>query len=108
MQLLDFEGLTVWYLNDTKSGWHPSTKDHLRGNNHPDDANRWLKYGKYKLWIKNNSTDKRAIQNILFGTARGTQFFEYDLKPGHEFTFDLNLMPLPDEYDFYKLNCNVK
>lgn len=107
MKLTDQYGNIVWYLNDTKGGYHSVLKANSRGNNHPDDSNRWLRYGKYQLWIKNNSTDKRAVQNFLFMTEKGTKFIDQDIQPGQEATFELDIRKMADEYDVYKLNCNV-
>lgn len=107
MKLTDQYGTVVWYLNDTKGGYHSVLKANSRGNNHPDDSNRWLRYGKYQLWIKNNSTDKRAVQNFLFMTEKGAKFIDQDIQPGQEVTFELDIRKMADEYDVYKLNCNV-
>lgn len=107
MKLTDQYGNVVWYLNDTKSGYHPSLKANSRGNNHPDDSNRWIQYGNYHLWVKNNSTDTRAVQSIFFGTEKGNKYIDQDLYPGQEATFELDIRKMADEYDVYKINCNV-
>jgi hypothetical protein len=107
MTLTDETGNVVWQLYDTKGGYHPQLQVNARGNNHPDDANRWVAYGKYKLKVKNLSTDARANQTIQFSTTKGTDFWTYILSPGNEATYDLDIHKLPDEYDSYKLNCNV-
>lgn len=110
MSLIDEAGTEVWYLYDTRGGYHPciTGKDcdsKLRGNNHPDDANRWIKNGKYKLKVKNISNDPRAIQRIDFGTTIVGDYFQHELKIGEEKEFELNINRL--EKGFYKLNCNV-
>lgn len=112
MRLYDMNNKLIWYLNDSKSGYHPCVtgKDcdtQLRGNNHPDDAARWLKYGHYYLTVNNQSSDKRAVQSIWWGTTSGIQFFDYDIEAGGLQTFDLYVNKLGNEYDAYKLNCNV-
>jgi hypothetical protein len=107
MKLTDENNNLVWELLDTKGGYHAVLKDNARGNNHPDDANRWIRYGRYKLWVKNLSTDARAVQTITFGTTKGIERFTHYLLAGMEETFDLNIIQLVDAYDLYKLNCNV-
>lgn len=110
MKLTDESGNEVWYLYDTRGGYHPCITGNgcdskLRGNNHPDDATRWIKNGNYKLWVKNLSTDARAVQKIEFGLTTGVNYFSNDLLPGHEQTFDLNISRLAAGE--YKINCNV-
>jgi hypothetical protein len=107
MRLSDDAGNVVWELTDTKGGFHPALRVSSRGNNHPDDANRWVKYGRYKLWVKNLSSDARAVQRIDFGTTKGTQILSSNVWPGREETFDLNIWQLVDGFDMYKINCNV-
>lgn len=108
MKLIEVEtDQVVWHLLDTKGGYHPALRTNARGNNHPDDANRWLKHGRYKLWVKNLSTDARAVQTISFSTTKGIEYFSYPLSPGNENTYDLGIYKLGDEFDMYKLNCNV-
>ncbi len=110
MKLTDDLGNEVWYLYDTKGGYHPcinrkNCESQLRGNNHPDDASRWVKHGNYQLWVKNHSLDKRAVQRIDFGTTNGGNVSERDLAPGHETSFGFDIGKL--ESGSYKLNCNV-
>lgn len=106
-KLTDQDGNVVWYLNDTKGGYHPGLKANARGNNHPDDANRWIKYGKYQLWVRNKSTDPKAVQKFLFATEKGTTFVDQDLGPGQEASFELDIRKMADKFDVYKINCNV-
>lgn len=110
MKLIDELGNEVWYLYDTRGGYHPcingvDCNSKLRGNNHTDDANRWVKNGKYKLWVKNHSIDKRAVQRIDFGTTIDGDYFQSFLEPGKEQTFDIDISRLKKGY--YKINCNV-
>lgn len=112
MSLYDMDNNLVWRLLDTKGGYHPcnfgnNCENKLRGNNHPDDSARWLKYGHYYLTVKNLSSDKRAIQSILWGTTYNKKFFEYDIDPGGLQTFDLYVDRLDNDFEQYKLNCNV-
>lgn len=107
MKLTDENNTLVWELLDTKGGYHAVLKGNARGNNHTDDANRWIRYGRYKLWVKNLSTDARAVQTITFGTTKGIERFTHYLSADQEETFDLNINQLVDAYDLYKLNCNV-
>lgn len=112
MKLYDFDGNLIWYLNDSRGGYHPCTNSpnctaQLRSNNHPDDSVRWLKYGKYTLWVKNNSTDIRAVQLIDFRNISSNNPLRFNLGAGSEKTFDVDIVKLPDVYDSYKLNCNV-
>lgn len=107
MKITDESGNLVWHLYDTKGGYHSQILPNSRGNNHTDDANRWLSYGKYKVTVKNLSRDLRAVQTIQFSTNKGTTFWTYLLSPGNEAIYDLDINKLADEYDSYKLNCNV-
>lgn len=107
MRLIDEAGNEVWYLRDTKGGYHPcinqmDCNSKLRGNNHPDDANRWIKKGNYELFVNNISTDKRAVQKIEFSGNGGGIVFEENLKAGDNKVFRLNIGS-----DSYKINCNV-
>ena len=111
MKLYDANGALVWQLYDTKSGYHPNAFGYngqaKRGNNHPDDACRWILKGKYRLYYKNISTEAALVQDAWFGTARvGTARITQKVKPGEEVWFDLDMSRLDDRSDSFKLNCN--
>ena len=109
MKLYDEIGREVWHLYDTRGGYHPcitgdDCNSNLRSNNHPDDARRWVKNGNYKLWVKNISSDKRAVQRIDFYVG-GNVLILAEMEPGTEQSFDLYIKKL--EHGEYKINCNV-
>lgn len=111
MKLYDASGALVWQLYDTKSGYHPNAFGYngqaKRGNNHPDDACRWILKGKYRLYYKNISTEAALVQDAWFGTARvGTARITQKVKPGEEVWFDLDMSVLNDRSDSFKINCN--
>lgn len=111
MKLYDWTGKLVWELNDTKSGYHPNAFGFggvaKRGNNHPDDACRWLVKGQYRLWYKNTSDEASLVQDAWWGTARvGTARFMTKVKPGEEIWIDCDMSNLDDRSDSFKINCN--
>ena len=110
--LIDENGREVLHVKDTKGGWHPCTNSSdcsakLRGNNHPDDCNRWLKIGKYRLKIKNLSDNNDAVQKIqVTDNEYRIIFVDENLSAGQEKEFEFNLTKL-GAYNSYKINCNV-
>jgi hypothetical protein len=111
--LIDEEGNTVIHVKDTKGGYHPCTfgvpcNAKLRGNNHPDDSNRWIKQGNYRLRVRNLSTNPRAIQRLhLISVRDDIVFLDVNIPPNSEpIDFEVRFDRLNDEFNSYKLNCN--
>ncbi len=53
IKITDSDGKVVFFCEDTRGGFHPTFGSNLRGNNHPDDANRYLREGNYTLEYSN-------------------------------------------------------
>jgi hypothetical protein len=100
----------IFELYDTKGGYHGNALavgetpgQHLRGNNHPDDGNRWIKYGPAKIFIQN--IGERHIVFEIACTSSGTKF-KKTIEPGKSFVKEFDFVKLPTNTDSYKLNCN--
>jgi len=66
-KILDEQGNVVMFVDDTRGGFHPNYGNNLRGNNHPDDSNRYLPTGTYTLEYANISDESVNMpQHLLF------------------------------------------
>jgi len=119
MSLYDDTGRLVWKLYDTKGGIHPgSTGIKMRGNNHPDDAHFYIKFGEYRLRVKNLN-----IPSSGFGLGSGTDDIDMSIRfeflnsnehvidtkvgPGETRDFLLDMASLKNDWLGFKLNCNL-
>lgn len=101
---------TIFELYDTKGGYHGNALaigetpgQHLRGNNHPDDANRWIKYGPADIFIQN--IGERHIIFEIASTSSGIKF-KKTIPPGVSYDHVFDFVKLPSASDSYKINCN--
>ncbi|UBM58226.1 hypothetical protein LAG90_15590 [Marinilongibacter aquaticus] len=107
MELWDSNGNMVWQVFDTKGGFHSlDTKDDShRGNNHPDNARRWIKPGNYtlKYWNLIDEDEKGVTDQNFEFYANGNVIISEAVHRGEYKEYQLNMSGLV----WYKLNCNL-
>jgi hypothetical protein len=104
IEMFDSSGALVWKLYDTKGGFHGKFGGDLRGNNHPDNCQRWIKRDIYTVKIKNISQDDRVVQGFEWSNSE-VLIYEKIYK-GEEKTFTLDMRNLKNGWNAWKLNCN--
>ena len=104
IEMFDSSGLLVWKLYDTKGGFHDKFGAGLRGNNHPDNCQRWIKQDIYNVTIQNISEDPRVVQE--FEWSNSEVLIKEKIYKGEKKTFILDMRNLKNTWNAWKLNCN--
>lgn len=114
-KIKDSSGNVVVYVEDTKGGFHPAHYgNNLRGNNHPDDSNRYLPNGTYTLEYTNVSDDSGAVpQRVVFFRQHEGNAFKYQINEtvnkGETITRSFTISDTGAEANvIYKLNNNFE
>lgn len=114
-KIKDNLGNLIVLVDDTKGGFHPAHYgDNKRGNNHPDDANRYLPNGTYTLEYDNISDDSGTVpQKVVFFRQHEGNTFEYQINEtvnkGESTTRTFTISDTGAEANvIYKLNNNFE
>lgn len=116
IEIYDENNEMVFNLYDSKGGLHPIANaigenigKAQRGNNHPDNCNRWIKYGVYKFRFINLSefTDKDNFAlTCKIEDTQGNVYFSRVINPREQISAIIDIKPLSSKGHGYKLNCN--
>jgi hypothetical protein len=116
IKMYDEQDNLVFHLFDTKGGLHPVANangseigNSQRGNNHPDNCCRWIKYGVYRIVFTNHSEkteNDNFIINCKVEDTAGVLYRGYFLNCGESFETNINFNKLDSQFQGYKLNCN--
>jgi hypothetical protein len=116
-KITDSQGKVVMFVEDTRGGFHPchnnpNCNSVLRGNNHPDDSNRYLAEGNYTIEYSNITNHSTNMPQRLQLWYQDQNTLEYKINEvvnnGETVTRNFsitNTNSTPNAY--FKLNSNV-
>lgn len=112
IKVTDSDGKIVFFLEDTRGGFHPNFGANLRANNHPDDCSRYLREGSYTLEYSNTTTHgtnmAQKLQLWYQNEGGATYQVNETVNNGETVTRVFNIFntgSLPNA--FFKINNNV-